>query len=162
GRTWAVGLVSLALVLTATVLPHVVGGPNFAIFQANRHDAINYLSKAVSYGRYTYAELLAFRRDPPAPIAPVLFGAEELEARPAVSILYAGIYKLLGGGLLRHAYDYCVALQLNLYFSVVAMMLALFPHRPIAGHVVSVAFATGFFGQYLLDINAWSELLAVP
>src|SRR5262245_27013869 len=46
-RDWIVGLVCFAAVLVATVLPHVLGGANFAIFQANRHDAINYVSNAV-------------------------------------------------------------------------------------------------------------------
>jgi len=148
-----------AVVLSAVVLPHIVGRENFAVFQANPFDTFNYLSMAVGYATHSYNEL-------PNPNlsdnATLLQAAAALFARPTVSILYAGIYRILGTDFLSHAYDFLGALQINLFFSFLYLTRSLFSTRSTATTVASGSFAIGFFGQHLFDINSWSELLAVP
>ena len=42
------------------------------------------------------------------------------------------------------------------------LMLFLMPFRRLTALVLSTGFAIGFYSQYVLDTNAWSELLAIP
>jgi len=85
-----------------------------------------------------------------------------LGERPSVSLLYAAFNKFFSDGFLSNAYEYCSIGQLNFYFAFLYFVLAVFPSRQRVAHIASVAFAVGFFGQYIFDINAWSELFAVP
>jgi hypothetical protein len=147
------------VVFSAIVLPHVIGGENFSAFQGNPHDTFNYLSAAVGYATHSYSDFL---NDSIHPYATLLSAADQLTARPTVAILYAGVYRALGANYLSHAYDFCSALQINLFFSFLYLTGILFSHRPIATALASSAFGIGFFAQYVFDINAWSELLALP
>lgn len=152
---WVVAIVILLL------LPHYLGGEQFVIFQGNRHDTINYLSGAFGFANYPYAYLSHF--DVAAePAAGVAEAANMLSARPSVALLYASFYKIFSHDFLSNAYEYCLVGQLNFYFAFLYLSLRLFPESERSAQVASVAFCVGFFGQYILDINAWSELFAVP
>jgi hypothetical protein len=160
-RAIAVRVVSCGSVIVLILLPHYLGGQQFAIFQGNRHDTVNYLSGAVGFANYSYAHLSSF--DPASePVAGLAEAAALLMARPAVAILYASLYKLFSSDFLINAYDYCLVGQLNFYFAFLYLMLNCFPRRERILHFAAVAFGVGFFAQYVLDINAWSELFAVP
>lgn len=149
------------VVFCLLVLPHTIGGQQFALFQANRYDSLNYLSAALGYALRTYSELLAFdvRSEP---IASAALAAEMLSQRPSVALLYASIYRLFSTDVFANAYDFCLAAELSLFAALLYLMLTLFPRRARTVHVVASAFILGFFGQYLLDINAWSALFAIP
>src|SRR5438105_13115702 len=93
GRDIAVRILSFGSVLCLILLPHDLGGQQFAIFQGNRHDTFNYLSGAVGFANYTYDHLSSF--DPtPEPVAGLAAASAMLGARPAVALLYASLYKL--------------------------------------------------------------------
>jgi len=152
---------SFLTIIVLLLLPHILGGDKFAIFQGNRHDTINYLSGAFGFANYSYADLsnLAIGEQP---AAGVLESAVMLSVRPTVALLYASIYKIFARDFLTNAYEYCLSAQLNFYFAFLYLVLILFPRRETRAQIVSVAFCVGFFGQYIFDINAWSELFAVP
>jgi hypothetical protein len=143
------------------LLPHYLGGEQFAIFQGNRHDAVNYLSGAFGFANYSYSYLSNF--DVAAePAAGLAEAARMLGQRPAVALLYASFYKLFSRGFLSNAYEYCLVGQLNFYFAFLYLSVSVFSGRERLAQLVSAAFCVGFFGQYILDINAWGELFAVP
>jgi hypothetical protein len=160
GRNQRIRVMSCLIVALLLVLPHLVGGQQFALFQANRFDSLNYLSAAVGFSVRSYSALRAFdiRAEP---VATLGMAAEMLSQRPTVALLYASLYRILSTDVFVNAYDYCLAAELNLYFAVLYLLLSLFPSREKITHVVSTAFIIGFFGQYLIDINAWSALFAI-
>lgn len=157
----SLAVVCLLALVVVILLPHYLGGAQFAIFQGNSHDTVNYLSAAFGYANYPY-EYLAGARGGAESVAGVQFAGDMLLQRPAVAILYAAFYKLLAPDFLTHAYEYCLVGQLNYYFALLYFVLVVFPSRYRVAHVVALAFAAGFFVQYIFDINAWSELFAVP
>jgi hypothetical protein len=157
----ALRVLCLGSVICVTLLPHYLGGQQFAVFQGNRHDTLNYLSGAFGFANYSYAYLSTFdvASEPAAGIATA---ATMLSARPTVGLLYASLYKILSRDFIISAYEYCLIGQLNSYFAFLYLVLNVFPKHDRALHIAAVAFATGFFAQYIFDINAWSELFAVP
>jgi hypothetical protein len=157
----AVRILCLAFVACVILLPHYLGGQQFAIFQGNRHDTVNYLSGAFGYANYSYAYLTSFDLAS-EPAAGLAGAAAMLNARPTVALLYASLYKTLSRDFVINAYDYCLVGQLNLYFAGLYLFLNVFPKHDRILHIAAVALATGFFAQYIFDINAWSELFAVP
>ena len=160
-RNNTVRIATLLIVALLLVLPHIVGGQQFALFQANRFDSLNYLSAALGYAMRSYSQLKAF--DPHAePIAAFAMAAEMLSQRPTVALLYASIYPIFSFDVFANAYDFCLAAELGLYCGFLYLLLVLFPKRETAAHILSATLILGFFGQYLLDINAWSALFAIP
>lgn len=151
----------VVVIAVLILLPHYLGGEQFAIFQGNRHDTVNYLSGAFGFANYSYAYLSNFNvaAEPAAGLAEA---ANMLSARPTVALLYASIYKVFSRDFLSNAYEYCLVGQLNFYFAFLYLSVSVFSRRERLAQLASVAFCVGFFGQYILDINAWSELFAVP
>jgi hypothetical protein len=159
---WVLRGACFVAVTVTILLPHWIGGNQFSIFQGNRHDNINYLTNAFAYANYPFSFLKTFASAPSEPIAGLLSAGQQLTERPTVGILYASLYKILSPDYLRNSYEFCLACQLNLYCAFLYLAITLYAWHDRAAHLISAAFAVGFFSQYLLDINAWSELIAVP
>ena len=150
-----------ALVLVTSLLPRYIGGLRFAIFQANPGDSINYLTESFGFANYPFAVLRSLPQ--PLPPDPVLvFTGDMLFARPAVGLLYGALSTLLSSDVFQHSYEFRVLLQFNLFLAMSYLFLLLIPHRQAIAFGLSASFAIGFYGQYVFDINAWSELLALP
>ncbi len=159
------GLVAVVFLL---LLPSWVGGLQFALFQGNQWDESNYVGSAVAYRLHSYAELTAdAARDPgEAPLALQTgfgdFGSRNLGWRPTVVIGYAALDPLLPGLLATGGYTYRM-LMLSLWFCAAGFVLrALFRAGSMQTVLVAAALTIGFFGQYVVDIDAWSELSCVP
>lgn len=165
--------VSLVGVVLLLLLPSWLGGLQFALFQGNEWDESNYVGSAVAYKLHSYGEL-----DPRAgsaagePVANTSssalrtgfgdFGSRNLDWRPTVVIAYAALDPLLPGLLTTGGYTYRV-LMLSLWFGAAAFVLrGLLRAGPKETVLAAVALTVGFFGQYVVDINAWSELGGVP
>jgi hypothetical protein len=153
--------VCFLVVIVLILSPHYLGVERFAVFQGNRHDAVNYLTGAFGFANYTYSYLKSLDVGTES-AAGLLSASQMLGERPSVSLLYAAFNKLFSDDFLSNAYEYCSIGQLNFYFAFLYFVLAIFPNRQRVAHIASAAFAVGFFGQYIFDINAWSELFAVP
>jgi hypothetical protein len=143
--------------------PRWAGGDQFAVFQGNHWDTYGYLESAVVYARKPYSTLVnATDKDYLAnPLYPVARG--NLEARPSVHLLYATFSRIAPGHAYRLYYPFLVCFFAQ--FGLVAMFFlrnALPNAPPIAWLVPAVAFPLGFWGQYVFDINAWSQISAIP
>jgi hypothetical protein len=164
-RRLAAGLAGVVFLL---LLPAWLGGLQFALHQGNVWDERNYVGASVAYKLHPYSEL-----DPNAPLdahaaPPVLrtaladFGRVTLSARPTVAIAYAALDPLLPGLLTTGSYTYR-ALMLSLWFGAAAFGLrAVLRAGPALTVLLGAALPLGFFGQYVFDIDAWSQLAGVP
>jgi hypothetical protein len=59
------------------------------------------------------------------------------------------------------AYAYLASFQVCLFFSSAFVVRNLFDSTPLAALLIAVAVATGFFVQYVFDINAGSHLVSI-
>jgi hypothetical protein len=149
---WAVA----ALLMLA---PRWAGGDQFAVFQGNQWDTFAYLQSALVYAREPHqaveqAGKPEFRRNPM-----LAHAKENLQARPGVHLLYAAFSRLSAPDAYRLHYAFLVAL---LALTVPATLFALrswLPRaRPLVLCGIALVFPLGFWGQYVLDINAWSQV----
>jgi len=145
------------------LLPRWVGGDQFAVFQGNQWDTFGYLSSAVVFAGTPYREVAAagqaeFLANPLLGVA-----SGNLEARPAVHLLYS-TFSQVAPGEAHHLHYAFLAFLLCQAFLVAALLLRSWspPARTAAILAVAPAFALGFWGQYVFDINAWSQLAALP
>ena len=85
-----------------------------------------------------------------------------LAFRPSVSLLYAVIGQIRPLLMHRLAYAYLVFFFSNSLLGMFFLVTNLFkiddPKGQIGAMLVSLAFVLGFWGQYILDLNAWSQI----
>jgi hypothetical protein len=155
------GLVGITLVVSfLCILPKWTGGEQFAVFQGNVWDHLHYLSATVAFAHHSYDYLRNVHVH--APEAGYVWHASTmLSTRPTVSILYAGFSNrfqpaVFGG------YVYLAALQLNLFFAAAFSFRNLLTADSRVSYALGGALCIGFFTQYVVDINAWSQLAAMP
>jgi hypothetical protein len=160
GREVAIVFAATSLVLLLALAPKWSGGAQFTIFQGNQLDQRNYVASALSYSQISYADLA--RREAGFDSGFAQFGARNLAYRPAVALMFAGLGRFWPGRLTEQPYIY-MALLTALWF-LAGVLVAARLLGATAGRAVLLAggLALGFFSQYVLDINAWSEFAALP
>ncbi len=151
---------------TATVAlllaPRWVGGDQFAVFQGNQWDTFGYLESALVYAREPY-EFVAKAHAPEFLRNPLVITASgNLHCRPAVHLLYAAFSRVAPGEAHRLHYAFLVFL-ISQSFLVSAFLLRTWLPRARVSAIVAAAsaFVLGFWGQYVFDINAWSQIASV-
>jgi hypothetical protein len=142
--------------------PMLMGGTRFALFQGNHIDAFRYLESAITYTKWPYDRLRGATPNQVFDAGLFPLAAQNLNLRPTIAILYAVLSNFAPGLFLGLNYAMLVYFQ---FLSVgILWLLAkeLVPERPLATLVLCVLIVGGFWGQYILDINAWSEEAALP
>jgi len=145
------------------ISPALIGGGQFVIFQGNSFDHFNYLQAAVSYQDYDHAYLREskieqFLKDPF-----VEYGQNSLSGRPAVITLYAVATYLFRGSVVQLPYIYLC------FFIAQGILAVTWVSRRVLNEdkywipiFVGAASGLGFWGQYLIDQNWWSQISATP
>lgn len=160
GRRVAIAWCVAAMIL---LLPRFVGGDQFAVFQGNQWDTYGYLGSAITYATKPYhaianAQLPQLLRNPYYSIA-----RGQLVERPSVHELYALFSRVIPGEAYRLYYTYLVWFMAQTVLVIAFVVRNVFPMaRPWAWLAIAVAFPLGFWGQYILDINAWSQVASAP
>ncbi len=160
GRWLAGAWLIAALVLLA---PRWSGGDQFAVFQGNQWDTYGYLDSAMAYATRPYraidtANELAQLRNPFFAIA-----KGQLDERPSVHELYALFSRVAPGRAYRLYYAFLVWFMAQLALVMLFVARNVLPRAPpLAWLAIAVAFPLGFWGQYVVDIDAWSQLASAP
>jgi len=162
GRHAAIAAAIAAAAALLVLLPKWIGGPQFFVFQGNIWDQLSYLARSVAYRSFSYGELMAADRTMPLANDFVLFARSELSGRPAVSIVHAAASWLAAAPPTLNAYVFMAFLQLLSFFAVAFALVALRSCGLAMAVVGAAALSTGFFLQYVFDIDAWSELAGLP
>jgi hypothetical protein len=158
--TMAFGAGTFAVILIC-LLPGWTGGPQFRIFQANVYDHMTYLAGSVTFRTFDHAAMTAeANRTAPNPI--VARAAWFLGSRGAVSIAHAAVASISQRGVIDSSYPFLVAMQVNLLFAALFVLINVFAAGYRLSFFLASALTIGFFQQYVIDINAWSELSAQP
>lgn len=162
-RSWShndtmIGFATLAAFLLV-ILPKWLGPPDFSVFQGNIGDQFWFLTNAFTMARFDADAIqhldagildIGFPRAQPA-----------LSMRPEVMLILAGFASVLCRPVLLTAYAYLASFQVCLFFSSAFVVRNVFDSTPLAALLIAVAVATGFFVQYVFDINAWSHLASI-
>jgi hypothetical protein len=154
---------SLLLLLGALVLfaPIATGGLQFSFFHSNQYDALNYMQSALARLTCTYREISAagpaeFRQNPLLIVAHHLVSARpaNVDSFALTDALSAGNLYFLGPTFL------CGVMALAI--PVMAGLAERLNIPPLWAGLVGIATIGGFWGQYIVDCDAWSLIAALP
>ncbi len=151
-------------VLTAglMLLPTLTGGTQFGLFQGNYIDAFRYLESAITYAKLPYEQIHAATPNQLLDAGLFPFAAQNLNIRPTVAILYAVVSTFAPSRFLGLNYVMLVYFQLLSVGVLWLLAREVVPERRLRTLVLCVLIVGGFWGQYILDINAWSQEAALP
>lgn len=138
--------------------PRLAGGSQFAVYQGNRWDTFGYLESASSYSRYSFdfvehATLADQLADPL-----LVQGQIQMFVRPSIHMFYGVVSHFLPGEFWDLHYAFLLSFVLLSTFACAFFLSYLFRVKSIYGMIAGAAFSLGFWGQYSLDINAWSQV----
>lgn len=156
---WLLGVILL-------MLPKWIGGIQFSIFQGNQYDQFNYLTSSLVYAKEQYGSVLHaidsdFLKNPLLPIA-----NGTLYNRPTVMFLYSFVGQLYPKLMYETHYTFLIFFFLNaiaaIVFLLVNMLDTISRKAVLLSVLISLSFVIGFWGQYIFDINAWSQIASIP
>ncbi|MBF0314555.1 MAG: hypothetical protein HQK50_12115 [Oligoflexia bacterium] len=159
-QTWSY----LLAVFLLLMLPKWILGANYAVFQGNQWDHFGYFQSAVIYLTKSYSFLQNLTTKDVLQNSLYLIAKDNLNVRPSVHILFAlsGAFK----PLLLYKLSYTFLATLFSFSALVVSRLCckleLQKRSVLLPYLVGVVFVVGFWGQYIFDINAWSEIAALP
>jgi hypothetical protein len=153
---------TIAIFAAAIFLPTMLGGEQFTIFRGNHHDSFNYLESAITYRKMSFPQISGL--DPVELVRRGLFkfGQENLLYRPEITFLYAMLSSFYPGAFIRLDYVLLVYFQFLSFTAVRAVAAKLLPARRIIPVLLAAALVGGFWGQYILDIDSWSQSACTP
>lgn len=151
---WIIG----SLILIA---PRIIGEDQFSVFQGNQWDNFVYLNSSLVYSKEPYAKIINTDNFLQNPL--ILYAKIQLFGRPSTHILYAFVSQIFSNISYKLHYTFQVFFFsqtiLVFMFIIINIIKNIFP--AIIG-LASLAFSLGFWGQYILDINAWSQISSIP
>ncbi len=163
-RPAAITVGAVTILLGATLAPAWIGGPAFTSFQGNPYDMLNYEGMAYSYGAHSFAEIAGMvPGDALSRTGSFAIDAKnELASRPAVAVVLSSFYRAFYPSTIDAAYPYMTALSVLSWFPIAFLLAACFGAPFAVSATVALCSVVGFFGQYVLDINAWGQLAGMP
>jgi hypothetical protein len=144
------------------LLPGILGGEQFVIFRGNEWDSFNYLQSAMTYQTLPYARVDHLNAAELVDHGCFQFGHDNLLYRPEVTFLYGMLSSYHLKAFLRLHYFLLVYFQFLAFFAVRALAAELLPSRRVIPFLLAAAIVGGFWGQYILDIDAWSQISCMP
>jgi hypothetical protein len=152
--------VAATLVMMA---PRWLGGDRFSAFQGNTWDTYGYLDSAVVYARESHSYVASAGEQQFAQYPLVAIAQSSLVNRPSVHQLYAVFSRVAPGDAYRLYYPFLVGSFAQFVLVALFVLQTMFSRRALRRcAIAAVVFPLGFWGQYVLDINAWSQLASVP
>jgi hypothetical protein len=153
---------SMAGFAACIILPVLSGGKQFTLFRGNHHDSFNYLEAAITYRRLSYSHVSQLNIAQLVHLGLFRFGQDNLLYRPEITFLYATLSYFNSEAFLRLHYVLLIYFQFLSFCAVRALTLDLLPGRRIIQLLLATALVGGFWGQYILDIDAWSQISCMP
>jgi len=145
------------------LLPPLLGGLQFTLFQGNHHDTFNYLESALSHSYFSYSFL---KQDHPLVIDTAggfHYAHQNLATRPTVAILYGVLSLFQPAYAVGNHYLFLSSFMAAAIIIVASLIEVLFPSIKTWQAIgLSGATLLGFWGQYIIDINSWSQLAWFP
>ena len=162
-RLHRIAVACAAAATLVMIMPRWVGGDQFAVLQGNQWDTYGYLDSAVVYAREPYSIVSQAGNDEVLRNPLYFVAAVSLTNRPSAHLLYAVFSRVAPGQAYRLYYAYLVSCFVHLVLATLFVMRNLLPEGPpVAWMVAALVFPLGFWGQYVFDINSWSQIASAP
>ncbi len=143
--------------------PILTGAPEFSVFQGNIWDHFGYATSALIFSKLPFRAVVDA---PPADILanPLLIIARQnCYQRPTVHILLAVMGKLVPGSIASGGYALLCSFAITGMLAAAGLLRQLFAKADARlAALLAGLYACGFWGQYPLDIDAWSQVAAAP
>ena len=159
GAAWALAAILLSL-------PKWVAGEQYYAYLGNILDYFNYATAGALFAKLSPAELQLSSLAGPAAVLhnPMLLLLSAINLRPSAVLVFSALadpflsYKV---PLFELANAY-MSLTLSLYlFSLYFLLSFATSAGPAARVLIPLVFVCGFWGGYLINVDAWSQLAAV-
>ena len=160
-------LLAICGLFLVLALPAYVGGEQYYVFRGNHWDHFNYINQSLTILGNQYA---AYVNAGPAQFLAtdvLAHGLPFVGLRPAVALVFALMLPGKTGNLHLLAFLYVTVLMSLIFPASCFAWGRIFQGYGRADRsvglalVLSAAYVVGFWGQYLFDINAWSQMSAV-
>lgn len=146
-------------VLLLLIAPRLNGGLQFSVYQANRWDTFSYLDSASGFANYSYSQV---RDSGPEAERHLTEARGILYSRPGIMIFYAVCSRLFPSSMWTLSYAFLMVFVFLEMLAITALLVWLFKASVFRSALAGAAFVLGFWGQYSVDINAWSQLTSAP
>jgi hypothetical protein len=145
------------------LLPALLGGTQFTIFRSNQDDAFNYLEAAITYREQSFANITHWSSIDFVSRGLFPFSQVNLAYRPEISFLYSALSCFRPSAFLSLHYVFLVYFQFITFCGTCGLASEVLKgrHRIIA-ILLAAGVVGGFWGQYILDIDAWSQFAFMP
>lgn len=162
GRRLLPGLAGLALCLGLLTAPLAVGKPGWSVFRGNASDSFIYIFIAKYFDEHPRAWAFTHTAAEVEAEDPMLGPSRSmLSIRWTSGAMLAYGARLAGQGPLEFQYPFTLASFLILYAALLPFLGAM-GLSPLVAALAALALATGFYGQFVLDIRAFSQINVLP
>ncbi len=162
GRRLLPGLAGQARCLGLLSAPLAVGKPGWSVFRGNASDSFIYIFIAKYFDEHPRAWAFAHTAAEVEAEDPMLGPPRSmLSIRWTSGAMLAYGARLAGQGPLEFQYPFTLASFLMLYAALLPFLGAM-GLSPLVAAVAALALATGFYGQLVLDIRAFSQINVLP
>ncbi len=156
------GLAGLALCLGLLTAPLAAGNAGYAVFRGNASDSFIYMFLARYFDGHSRAWAVEHPSEAAPENDPVLGPSRAmLNIRWTSGAMLAFAARVAGQGVLDFQYPFTLA-SLAMFFAAMLPFLAAMGLSPAWAALLSLALATGFYGQFVLDLRAFSQLNIMP
>ncbi|MFP5259728.1 MAG: hypothetical protein ACLGQH_11970 [Acidobacteriota bacterium] len=158
GRRAVAGLVGLTLCLGLLTAPLAAGNKGYGIFRGNASDSFIYMFLARYFDEHPRAWAFSLTEDDIKAAAPMLGPSRSmLNIRWTSGAMLTACARLGGMNILDFQYPFTLVSYV-LFFAALLPFLAAMGLSATAAAVSALALTTGFYGQLVLDIRAFSQI----
>lgn len=148
-----------ALFLT---LPFILGGYQFAILRGNGTDAFNYVTMADALAKFPMNWILSQTKETLSVQSPSLPLAQDLlHSRWSTSALLSFASSAFGISPVEFEYVFTLTIMVVIFNALIAALSAICSLTRLTNWL-PVVFVVGFWGQFTLDIRAFSQIASLP
>ncbi len=166
-RSEWIRLLAVCGIFLVLALPAYIGGEQYYVFRGNHWDHFNYIDQALTlrdnpYSAYQNASANKFLAKDI-----LVHGMTFISQRPAVGLVFALLLPTGLGNIHLLAFLYMTALWALVFPAACFAWQRILPayetsaSGPLLLVVPPLAYVVGFWGQYIFDINAWSQMASL-
>lgn len=156
------GLAGLALCLGLLTAPLAAGNQGWSVFRGNASDSFIYIFLAKYFDEHPRAWAFDHSTAEVEDADPMLGPARSmLNIRWTSGAMLAYCARLAGQGILDFQYPFTLTSYVVFYAALLPFLAAM-GLTPLFAALGALALATGFYGQFVLDIRAFSQINTLP
>ncbi|MHC1791158.1 hypothetical protein [Solidesulfovibrio sp.] len=162
GRRAVAGLLGFVMCLGLLTAPLAVGNKGYGIFRGNASDSFIYMYLARYFDAHPRAWAFALTEEEVTAVDPMLGPARSmLNIRWTSGAMLTAGARLGGQGILDFQYPFTLVSYLLFFAALLPFLTAMGLSAPLAT-LAALALTTGFYGQLVLDIRAFSQINTLP